>query len=321
MLVFPKNRRYFRQALHLGKRLAKSFRGAKSWSMSLISDVRFELKPVTVASVAEQLARLNTNTATGLDNISERMLCDSSNVIAPSLTYLINTSFRTGTFPDTWKCAKVKALSKQGDRCDKDNYGLISILPTSLSVLYIFSFIANLLFDKQFGFRQRRSTATTLCQSTDDLLNSMDEGKFTGVIYLDLKKAFDTVDHKILILKLKAAGVSGIALSWFQSYLASRCQRTSVGRSFSSSGRVTVGVPHGSILGPLLFFMYISDVHKSLTFVSIALFADDAALSYSSSCIEDLQHKLRMWLAGWRKTNLLLILPSLSLCLLQIRRS
>ena len=90
---------------------------------------------VTVASVEEQLSRLKTNKATGLDNINARMLRDSSNVIAPPLTYVNNTSFRTGTFPDTWKCAKIKALFKEGDRCDKDNYRLISILPTASKVI------------------------------------------------------------------------------------------------------------------------------------------------------------------------------------------
>ena len=116
---------------------------------------------------------------------------------------------------------------------------LISILPTVSKVIERFVHIQlyghltqnKLPFDNQFGFRQRRSTATALCRFTDDLLTKMDEGKFTGVAYLDLKKAFDTVDHKILILKLKAAGVSGLSFNWFHSYLTSRCQRTAVGRS------------------------------------------------------------------------------------------
>ena len=165
---------------------------------------------------------------------------------------------------------------------------------------------SKLLFDNQFGFRQRCSTATAFCRFTDILLSNMDEGKFSGVVYLDLKKAFDTVDHKILILKLKAAEVFGLTLNWFHSYLTSRCQRTAVGRSLSGTRRMAVSVPQESILGPLLFLMYITDVHKSLSHASIALFADDTALSFSSSSLEDLQFKLNLVLknvAYWMNKN------------------
>ena len=169
--------------------------------------------------------------------------------------------FRTGVFNDMWKCAKGMALFKKGDKHDRDNYRPISILPSVPKVierlvhLQLYGHLTQnkLLFDNQFGFRQRRSTATALYRFTDDLLTNMDEGKFTGVVYLDLKKAFDTVDHKILILKFKAS-VSGLTLNWFHSYLTSRCQRTAVGRSLSGTRRVAVGVPQVSILGP-------SDVH------------------------------------------------------------
>lgn len=193
--------------------------------------------------MVNQLARLKTNKASGLDSISARMLLDSSDVIAPSLIYLINMSFRTGVFPDMWKCAKVMALFKTGDKHDRDNYRPIFILPAVSKVIERFVRLQlygrltqnKLLFDDQFGFRQRRSTAPGLLLLfvgfTDDLLTNMDEGKFTGVVYLDLKKAFDTVDHMILILKLKAAGVSGLTFNWFHSYLTSRCQRTAVGCS------------------------------------------------------------------------------------------
>ena len=244
----------------IGKHLAKSFRGVGNWSTSFISDVKFKPQPVTVASVANQLAQLKTNKATGLDSISARMLRDSSDVIAPPLTYLINMSFRTGVFPDMWKCAKVMALFKKGDKHDRDNYRPISILPSVSKVierlvhLQLYGHLTQnkLLFDNQFGFRQRRSTATALCRFTDDLLTNMDEGKFRGVVYLDLKKAFDTVDHKILILKLKAAGVSRLTLNWFHSYLTSRCQRTAVGRSLSGTRRAS-----GCWCAPGIHFRYL----------------------------------------------------------------
>ena len=117
---------------------------------------------------------------------------------------------------------------------------------------------------------------------------------------------FFLILNEILILKRKAAGVSGLTLHWFHSYLTSRCQRTAVGRSLSGTRRMTVGVPQGSILGPLLFLTYINDVHKSLSHASVALFVDDAALSFSSSSLEDLQFKLNLELknvAHWMEKN------------------
>ena len=148
-----------------------------NWSTSFVSDVKFKLQPVT--SVENQLARLKTNKASGLDSISARLLRDSSDVIAPPLTYLINMSFRTGVFPDMWECAKVMALFKKGDKHDRDNYRPISILPTVSKVIDRFVHLQlygrltqnKILFDNQFGFRQRRSTASALCRFTDDLLS------------------------------------------------------------------------------------------------------------------------------------------------------
>ena len=146
----------------------------------------------------------------------------------------------------------------------------------------------------------------TCWNMTDALLTNLDEGKSKRVVYLDLKKAFDTVDHMILIVRPKAAGVSGLTFNWFHSYLTCCCQRTAVGCSLSGTWRMTVGVPQGSILGPLLFLMYINDVHKSLSHASIALFADYAGLYFSSSSLEDLQFKLNLDLKNvvhWLEKN------------------
>ena len=192
------------------------------------------------------------------------------------------------------------ALFKQGDRTDKDNYRPISILPTVSKVieravhsqLYDYLDSNNLLAVNQFGFRRARSTALALTQFTDEVLSNMDKGLVNGVVFIDLKKAFDTVDHVILLGKLKSLGISSNNLEWFHSYLSSRYQKTVIGQASSTSRKVSVGVPQGSILGPLLFAIYINDLPKVLRNTTVTLFADDTALYCSSQSARDLQTML-----------------------------
>ena len=180
------------------------------------------------------------------------------------------------------------ALFKEGNRADKDNYRRISILPTVSKVidvhtqLYDFLQENNLLATNQFGFRRGRSTMLALTQFTDEVLGNMDNGRVNGVVFIDLKKDFDIVDHSILLKKLKCRGVQSNNLAWFHSYLSSHCQRTFVGQASSVSRKVSVGVPQGSILGPLLFAIYINDLPAQLRNITVTLFADDTALYCSS---------------------------------------
>ena len=193
------------------------------------------------------------------------MLKDASDVIAPLLASLINKSFVDGIFPEVWKSAKVVALFKGRDKALKDNYRPISILPTISKIIersahvQLCSYLEEnkLLSQSQFGFRQKRSTPTDLITFTDQILESMDKGYVTGAVFLDLRKAFDTIDHLLLINKLKGLGVGGKSLAWFRSYLSGRTQQTMCENELSPPAKITVGVPQGSILGPLLFLVYI----------------------------------------------------------------
>ena len=187
--------------------------------------------------------------------------------------------------------------------------------------LYELLEVNDILHSLQFGFSCKYSTSHTLISRTEKIRNTIDNGNYGCGIFIDLKKAFDTVNHSILLKKLDHYGIRGIPLQWFESYLSNRKQYVSVNGHTSEELFVTHGVPQGSVLGPLLFLIYINDppnVSKCLTFF---LFADDTNISYESSDLLSIQkivnrelHKVRKWLEANRlalnieKTNFVLFI-------------
>ena len=190
-------------------------------------------------------------------------------------------------FPDDWKLAKVTPVFKDGDRNICGNYRPISVISVVAKVFeklvyqQLKSFMTknNILVDLQSGFRAKHSTETTLLSSTNEWLCNMDKGLFTGVLFLDLKKAFDTVDHSILLAKLEKYGIQGCSLEWFKSYLKDRKQVCSINGKKSSAKDIKYGVPQGSNLGPILFLLYINDLPNSLKTSKPSMFADDTNLT------------------------------------------
>ena len=166
-------------------------------------------------------------------------------------------------FPEIWNCSKVAALFKTGDRTNESNYRPISILPTKNKILekvvhsqfYDFLNSNNLISSEQFGFHLKLSTTSARTSFADEILLHMESGDLCGEVFLDLTKAFDTVDHNILLSKLSAIGVSPSTLQWFKSSLSHRKQRTACGDAVSDPLPMTFGVQQGSILGPLLFLV------------------------------------------------------------------
>jgi hypothetical protein len=240
---------------------------------------------LTESEVANVLKSLDPNKACGPGGIPNRLLQNVATEIAPSLCKLFNLSLSQGVVPSEWKLANLSPILKTDDPTLSSNYRPISLLNTISKVLErcVFNHCSKHLepqiYHLQHGFMKGRSTVTQLVEVYDDIVNSVASGKEVDVLYLDLAKAFDKVPHNLLLLKLQLHGITGQLLLWMQSYLSERKQRVVLEGASSDWLPVTSGVPQGSILGPLLFLVYVNDVPSCIINNSnIALFADDSKL-------------------------------------------
>ena len=277
---------------------------------AIIVKSKFKLSIVRTETVKKALQRLSNDKATGIDGIPIKLLKLAIPFILDSLTHIVNMSLVSGTFPDDWKKARVVALHKGGSK-EPCNYRPISILPVSSKVIKRIAFDQfygylndNSLINKfQSGFRPLHSTSTAMLNTTDEWLISFDNGKIVCVVLLDLKKAFDTVDFQLLLLKLRYYGADEQTIKWFASYLNGRIQSTSVNGASSTPRPVLCGIPQGSILGPLLFILHINDLPAGLKHCKVSMYADDTLLycegtDLNEICIkvnEDLQY-VKTWL-------------------------
>lgn len=269
----------------------------------------FRCKPVSEDYVLKHIKSLSDKKATGLDNMPAKLLKIASEYIARPVTHIVNLSMFTSMFPLKWKCARICPIYKKGDCTNACNYRPISILPVISKILeravfdqlYPFLNDNNMIYDKQSGFRPNHSTNTALINITEDWYNSIDKGEYVGVVMLDLQKAFDTVNHEILMNKLSKYNISQECIQWFGSYLSNRNHVTSINGVTSDSLPSICGIPQGSILGPLLFILYINDLPDCVNDVNISMYADDTALYTSSKCIHTLVDNLNKDLSKVKK--------------------
>lgn len=248
----------------------------------------FKLHTVSEQFVLNELSKLNCSKSTGLDDIPARFLKDAAPFIKIHITFLINSSIVNESVPNDLKSAKVKPLFKKNSRSEVSNYRPVSILSIVSKILeravytQLESFLVKngLLYEYQSGFRGNYSTDSCLIHLTDYIRRQSSKDLFTGMIMLDLQKAFDTVDHDILCRKLQVLGVESV--EWFRSYLTDRKQSVHVNNTKSDFDQVVCGVPQGSILGPLLFLCYINDMNTSISSkCKLILYADDSAILFS----------------------------------------
>ena len=274
---------------------------------------RFSFTPISEKETLNIINNLKNKKSYGIDGISNVLLKSIANEILKPLTLIINQSLETGIFPDAFKTSKVTPLYKKGDKTDLNNYRPISILPTISKVfeqvihvqLYDYFCKNNLLCEQQYGFRSKHSTELATIKLVDFLVKSMDENKIPGAIYLDLSKAFDTLNFNILINKLKFYGITGTPLKLLENYLRNRHQFVAFKNTNSDLQEIRTGIPQGSILGPLFFSIYINDLINSSNLFNYLMYADDTTLYFNLEDVDSVNmsdninihlEKINVWL-------------------------
>ncbi len=274
---------------------------------------KLTLKETTPDEVLKIINNLDGKKSGDIYNISPDLVKLNGQVISQILTIIYNLSISEGCFPSEMKAAKILPLHKGDSVLSVGNYRPISLLPIfskifeRLTYNRLIDFISEnkILSELQFGFQKNKSTE----QAVASILSTLDEDKFkrnsSYCIFLDFAKAFDTVNHEILLAKLDHYGISGMSHTLFKSYLANRTQQTEINGILSDTGIIKHGVPQGSVLGPLLFLLYINDISESSKVLKFFLFADDTTVYYSDKTnrgTEDLLNlelsKVSAWLAA-----------------------
>ena len=252
----------------------------------------FNFNTITESETLSIINKLKNKNSSGKDEISNKLLKSIKDEIAKPLTIIINQSLKTGVFPDALKIAKVKPLYKKGDNFCLNNYRPISLLPTISKIfervmftqLYSYLNANNLLSEQQYGFRSQHSTELACVKLVDYITTEMDnikKIKTPTAIFLDLSKAFDTLNFNILLNKLQYYGIDGISLSLIRSYLTDRFQYVQFENSESDLLEIKTGIPQGSILGPLFLSIMINDLVNSSNKFKFLMYADDTTIYFN----------------------------------------
>ena len=245
------------------------------------------------------IMKLPISKSVGLDKISTKLPQIAAPAIAQPLTKIFNKAIDLGQFPIERKAARVIPIFKEGQQTILDNYRPISILPvvSKLMERILYNQLSkylekeSILSEYQFGFRSHHSTTTTLIDCSNEWYVNMDRGHYNLVVFLDIKKAFDTVNHDILLKRLEMYGLGDLALAPLRSYLTDRTQKCHLQDMLSKQRKITCGIPQGSILGPLLFTLYINELPNCLKHTTRRMFADDTSLTAARKTLSEVEKR------------------------------
>lgn len=276
------------------------------------------LRPVDEMFVSNIILNLKNSNSAGIDDISTNIIKSCKNYILKPLVYLINLSFLNGEFPEVLKTAKIIPIYKKGDKNYAENYRPIAILSTISKILekaiytniYYFLEQHNILNSKQHGFRRGKSTTSAIYDFLEVLYQNLDNNKKTIGIFMDLSKAFDLVDHTLLINKIEVYGLRGNINKLLTSYLLGRKQLVEIQKVKSEELQISCGVPQGSVLGPLLFLLFVNDLPYIDEYNNLVMFADDNSYLCCENSIEEVINKARIMLSKfvkWFNSNLLFL--------------
>ena len=266
---------------------------------------------ISLTGVTKLLSDLKVNKSAGPDNIPTRILKELAHELGPAIQCLFQKSIDSGVVPGVWKLANVCPIYKSGKHHDRSNYRGISLTAvlskTMEHIIYSETMkhliACNLISDDQHGFRKGRSCETQLALFIQDIQSALDKKKEVDMIFLDFAKAFDTVSHDLLIHKLKRFNICPQVVSWVTDFLSGRKQRVTLSGALSDWTDVLSGVPQGSVLGPLLFLLFINDLGNELK-CKVRLFADDSVLYHevSETSAAEVQRDLdavERWCTQW----------------------
>ena len=309
---------YFTQVAESRKQNVKFLRKPEQFLVDINIESTFEFSQVSECDIESSLQSIPSNKATGLDALPCVTLKSSLPFIVKPLTHIVNMSLKGGIVPSEWKRAKITPLLKGGEQTNPMNYRPISVLCVLSKVLekivfkQVYKHLENndILISSQYGFRPNYSTALALFELTENIRKAIDTGHVVALVTKDLGKAFDMLSHDILIRKLKYYGFSDTVIKWFSDYFHLRRQVTTVNGNESTASYVKHGVPQGSILGPLLFILYLNDLPRVVKHCKISLYADDTCVYIASKDPQQLEEMLNEDLSSmckWFSHNELLL--------------
>lgn len=279
------------------------------------------LNPVNEKELITHIGTLKNNSAPGEDEITSIFIKNVHKNILKPLIHLINLSFSLSKIPTDWKSSLVTPIFKTGDPQLLTNYRPISVISNFAKIFEkclkqrLINFLEheNILYKKQFGFRKNRNTEDAVFELTNNLIYNLNNNKKCLAVFLDLAKAFDTVCHKILFERLDSVGIRGKPLKLFEDYLSNRIQKVKLNNIISNGRFITTGVPQGTVLGPILFLLYINEIGNLPIECSVISYADDTALLFYADTWTEVYRKAEIGLS--------LMLQWLSLSLLSLNTS